>query len=54
MTHIYVPDATVAPDHRGQRPCLHCPLPRGNAVHQVPEVDDEVKAVEARKVGEQV
>jgi hypothetical protein len=54
VTHHYEPDTTVTPDHRGVRPCLHCPLPRANAVHAVPEVPDDVKAAEARRVGEGV
>lgn len=52
MTHHYEPDSTVAPDYRGQRPCLHCPLPRSNKVHAVPAVPDEIREAELRRVGE--
>jgi hypothetical protein len=50
--HHYQPDMTVAPDHRGERPCTLCPLPRGNAVHEVAALDLEVAVVAARIIGE--
>lgn len=52
MTHHYQPDMTVAPDHRGERPCAACPLPKANAVHDVAELDPDVAVVAARIIGE--
>ena len=52
MTHHYQADVTVAPDHRGERPCTQCPLPLGNAVHDVPPRDPEEAVVAARIIGE--
>jgi len=49
--HHYQPDATVAPDHRDERPCV-CGMPRANRVHDVPELDSEVAVVAARIIGE--
>jgi hypothetical protein len=51
MSHVYVPDATVAPDHRDRRPCT-CGMPKSNRVHELPEVPNEIKEAELRKVGE--
>ncbi|HEX6970239.1 MAG TPA: hypothetical protein VF174_15700 [Micromonosporaceae bacterium] len=51
MSHVYVPDASVAPDHRDRRPCT-CGMPKSNRVHELPEVPDEAKLVDARKLGE--
>lgn len=42
ITHLYVADRTVEPDHRSRYPCLRCPLPRENAVHDVPAVEGDV------------
>ena len=49
--HHFMPDATVAPDHRDERPCT-CGLPRANRVHDVVELDPDVAAVGARIIGE--
>ena len=50
MKHHYAPDSSGGTDHRGRWPCLHCPLPPQNQIHQnVPE--DEVSA---RVMGEEV
>lgn len=49
--HLYEQDQAARPDHRGDRPCLHCPLPRRNAVHDVPDVTDE-QAEHRRRAGE--
>lgn len=50
-THLYTEDARDPPDHRGQRRCT-CGLPAANRVHEVPERPPEVRAEEARRVGE--
>jgi hypothetical protein len=50
--HHFQPDMTVAPDHRGDRPCALCPLPLGNAVHEVAARDPEEAVVAARIIGE--
>lgn len=52
ITHLYVADRTVKPDHRGRYPCLRCPLPRENKAHVVADRTDEEKSEEARRMGE--
>lgn len=41
--HRYAADETAAPDHRDRRPCLHCPLPANNRIHD----EDAIAAAEA-------
>lgn len=50
--HLYEPDRTARPDHRGARPCVHCPLPRKNRVHEVPDTS-EAQAEHLRRIGEE-
>jgi methylphosphotriester-DNA--protein-cysteine methyltransferase len=52
ITHLYIPDPTTPADHKGARPCLRCPLPRSNRVHDVVDHSDEERAVDARRLGE--
>lgn len=35
--HTYMPDLAAPADHRGDRPCATCGLPRRNAAHTDPE-----------------
>lgn len=49
--HHFQPDATVAADHRDERPCT-CGMPRANRVHDVPPRDPEEAVVAARIIGE--
>lgn len=44
--HVHVPDNSVPPDFHGDRPCLICPLPKGNKrVHvDVLPVDAKTRA----------
>lgn len=50
-THLYELDQAAHADHRGERPCKHCPLPRGNRVHNVPDTA-EAQAEHLRRIGE--
>ena len=50
--HLYEPDRTARPDHRGIRPCAHCPLPKGNRVHKAPDTS-EAQAEHLRRIGEE-
>lgn len=50
-THLYVADPTLPDDHNGRGTCL-CGLPRRHQSHQLPGVDPEVIAAEARRQGE--
>lgn len=50
-THLYEPDRTARPDHRGARPWVHCPLPYRNRVHEVPDTT-EAQAEHQRRIGE--
>lgn len=50
-THPFQPDTTVPADHNGHPTCL-CGLPGRHASHEVPRVSDDVRAVEARRLGE--
>lgn len=49
-THLYVPDATVAPNHRGERPCT-CGSLKRDSVHWVPDTSD-AQAEQRRWTGE--
>lgn len=49
--HLFQPDDS-ATDWRGQPGCALCPLPKGHEIHRLPEVPDEVRKAEARRVGE--
>lgn len=50
--HLYEPDRTARADHKGARPCIHCPLPRANRVHELPDTSD-AQAEERRRIGEE-
>jgi hypothetical protein len=50
-THVYQPDSSLRRDWSGSYPCT-CGLPKRNQHHEVKPTDDEVKAVEDRKLGE--
>jgi hypothetical protein len=50
-THEFQPDMTLPTDHNGRRTCL-CGLPRRHQRHEVPDVDPEVRAADARRLGE--
>jgi hypothetical protein len=50
--HPYVPDGLATAPGRDEG-CLRCPLPKSRAdVHTMPEVPADVRAAEARRVGE--
>jgi hypothetical protein len=49
--HLFQRDDDTGPDHKGRYRCV-CTLPAENKAHQVPEVPPEVKAAEARRIGE--
>lgn len=49
--HLYEPDRAARPDHRGARPCLHCPLPKANQVHELPDTA-EAQAEHLRRIGD--
>jgi hypothetical protein len=51
VSHIHVPDATVAPDHRGERPCADCGGMRLDSIHRVPDTSAEMEE-SRRRVGE--
>lgn len=48
--HPYAPDGIR--DHKGHDRCLTCSLPRERDVHELPPTEDDVRAEEARRVGE--
>ena len=49
--HLFV--AAGVTDWSGRQvACRHCPLPQGHEVHRVPELSDEQRAAELRRVGE--
>jgi DNA (cytosine-5)-methyltransferase 1 len=50
QVHPFASDAIG--DHRGDSRCGVCGLPASNRLHQLPERDDDERAIEARKVGE--
>lgn len=50
MAHLYEADLTAHADHRGERPCRKCPLPKGNRVHDVPDTTD-AQAEQIRRIG---
>lgn len=52
VTHLYEPDRDAPADHRGEHPCIHCPLPRGNRAHRLPDVTRE-QAEHRRRAGEE-
>lgn len=52
VTHLYEPDWDAPADHRGEHPCIHCPLPRGNRAHRLPDVTRE-QAEHRRRAGEE-
>lgn len=39
-------------DHRGDDRCAVCGLPRDREVHELPPTEADVRAAEARRVGE--
>ena len=39
--HTYTPDVTVPGDHKGNRPCSVCPLPKGNQAIHRDRLDDD-------------
>jgi len=41
-----------AGDYLGRKWCLDCPLPEDNEAHDIPEVSDEQRQHEARRLGE--
>lgn len=51
-THHYQEDPVTAVNHRGEKTCGVCYLPRRNAIHNLPEQPAEVTAAEARRLGE--
>jgi hypothetical protein len=53
-THFYLADATVAPDHHGERPCAYpwCGSMPKASVHRVPDVSD-AQAEQRRRIGEE-
>lgn len=53
MPHPYEADLTAHADHRGERPCVRCPLPRGNRVHEVPDTS-EAQAEQLRRIGDEL
>jgi len=48
--HVYLDDGTS--DHHGDGRCADCGLPKANRSHRLPDVSDEQRAAEARRVGE--
>lgn len=48
--HLYVGDGIY--DHKGQDRCVTCGLPKDRDVHELPPTEPDVRAVEARRVGE--
>lgn len=50
-THVYQPDPSLRRDWSGSVPC-QCGLPKRNQHHQVKPTDEDVKAVEERRIGE--
>lgn len=50
--HLYEPDRAAFPDHRGIRPCVHCPLPKANRVHELPDASAE-QAEHRRRAGDE-
>lgn len=48
--HPYAGDGI--PDRRGDDRCLNCGLPKERDVHELPPTEDDVRAEEARRVGE--
>ncbi|MEU5668978.1 hypothetical protein ABZ749_01145 [Micromonospora sp. NPDC047753] len=50
-THLYEPDRAAYPDHQGVRPCLHCPLPKANRAHTLPDTAD-AQAEHLRRIGD--
>lgn len=53
MAHLYEADLTARADHRGQRPCRRCPLPKGNRVHDEEAVaaQEAAHAEQLRRIG---
>lgn len=52
---MYRPDPDLPPDHSGRVPCVCGALPdnrRHEAGEALPDVDDDVRALEARRLGE--
>lgn len=50
-THEFYADHSLPPDHNGDALCT-CGRPKKNQRHDVREIGAEVRAVEARRVGE--
>lgn len=50
-THLYEADLDARPDHRDVRPCKHCPLPKSNRVHDLPDTAD-AQAEHHRRIGD--
>lgn len=50
--HPYIGDGVR--DFNGQDRCAECHLPRDRDVHELPPTEPEVRAVEARRVGDRV
>lgn len=51
--HVYAADG-IPFWPGGMQGCRHCPLPPKHPVHTMPERDDDEKALEARRLGEEV
>jgi len=41
--HTFTPDVGERPNHRGERPCSVCPLPKLNRIHRDPPEDDSAR-----------
>lgn len=51
--HAFLPDPDNGPTWDGKHLCL-CGLPGDHACHEVPERTEEERAVDARRIGEEV
>lgn len=51
-THHYQEDPVTAVNHRNEKTCAVCYLPRRNSIHQVPETTQEARDRDAAVLGE--
>ena len=49
--HVYLPDPELT-DHRGDRPCATCGMPKPHRGHDLPETPEDAAEIDARILGE--